>query len=110
MRTTAKARMLLLELVFNLFIFAVCALVCVSLFVQSRKMSRESTDLTQAVYLAQSAAELWKSGGTPNTTSGNYNIVFTNMKEQDGLRTCTISVSRDEQVMYVLEGVTAPCR
>lgn len=78
MRTVPKSRLLLLELVADLFIFALCAVVCVALLVQARSMSAESTQLTQAVYIAQDVAERLRAGeeiysgytadGTPVTT------------------------------------------
>lgn len=64
MRTVPKSRLLLLELVADLFIFALCAVVCVALLVQARYMSAESTQLTQAVYIAQDAAERLRAGET----------------------------------------------
>lgn len=64
MKTVPKSRLLLLELVADLFIFALCAAVCVALLVQARSMSDESTRLTQAVYIAQDAAERLRAGET----------------------------------------------
>ena len=52
----------LLELVLDLCVFAVCAIICVLLLIQSRTMSGESARLTRAVYLAQTLAENWKMG------------------------------------------------
>ena len=57
MNDRSRARLLLVELILDLVIFALCAAVCVALLVRARSMSRESTELTQAVYLAQTAAE-----------------------------------------------------
>ena len=57
-----RANLFLIELLFNLFIFALCAAVCVGLLVHARRMSLESTRLTQAVYLAQSTAEAMRLG------------------------------------------------
>ena len=62
MRTPPRSRLFLLELVCDLVIFALCAAVCVALLVQARSMSRESTQLTQAGYIAQDAAERIRSG------------------------------------------------
>lgn len=59
-----KADLFLLELVCSLFLFAVCATVCVGLLVHARSLSRESARLTQAVYIAQDAAERYRSGQT----------------------------------------------
>ena len=64
MKTVPKSRLLLLELVADLFIFVLCAAVCVALLVQARSMSDESTRLTQAVYIAQDAAERVRAGET----------------------------------------------
>ena len=52
MRTVPKSRLLLLELVIDFIIFALCAVVCAALLFQARTMSDESTRLTQAVYIA----------------------------------------------------------
>lgn len=70
MNQTHRSRLLLLELICDLALFGLCAVVCVTLLVQARGMSRESTHLTQAVYLAQEAAERLRSGGTWDESSG----------------------------------------
>ena len=64
MRTVPKSRLLLLELVIDFIIFALCAVVCAALLFQARTMSDESTRLTQAVYIAQDAAERVRAGET----------------------------------------------
>ena len=64
MRTVPKSRLLLLELVIDFIIFALCAVVCAALLFQARTMSDESTKLTQAVYIAQDAAERVRAGET----------------------------------------------
>ena len=56
------ANLFLLELVCSLFLFALCACVCVGLILHAQQLNRESRDLTQAVYLAQTAAEEWRAG------------------------------------------------
>lgn len=63
MKTTPRSQLLLVELVCDLVIFAICAVVCVALLVQARIMIRESTQLTNAVYIAQTAAETYLAGG-----------------------------------------------
>ena len=50
MNNRSRARLLLVELILDLIIFALCAAVCVALLVRARSMSRESTELTQAVW------------------------------------------------------------
>ena len=70
MNNRSRARLLLVELILDLVIFALCAAVCVALLVRARSMSRESTELTQAVYLAQTAAETWPTGPWTATRYG----------------------------------------
>lgn len=57
MNPTPRSRLLLVELICDFVIFALCAVVCVTLLVKARSMSRASTELTRAVYLAQEAVE-----------------------------------------------------
>ena len=64
MRTVPRSRVLLLELVADLIIFALSAAVCVALLFQAKSMSAESTRLAQAVYIAQDAAERLRAGET----------------------------------------------
>jgi hypothetical protein len=100
--SVSTSRLLLLELVCNLFLFALCAAVCILFLVRARALSRESTDLTHAVYLAQSAAEVWRAGDIPVHTQENGYTVIT---ESTGADTCVITVSRNGTVLYTLEGV-----
>ena len=100
-----KANLFLIELVLNLLIFALCAAVCVGLLVHARRMCAQSTRLTQAVYLAQSAAETWKATGTqpaePAAQSGGLELRYT----AEGNR-LDIAVYQGEELLYELEGVT----
>lgn len=52
-----RSSLLLTELVLDLLIFAVCTAVCAALLVRAWSVERESTRLTDAVYIAQTAAE-----------------------------------------------------
>ncbi len=56
MRGRTGGRVRLLELILDLCVFAVCAVVCVLLLVRAQGISAGSQRLTRAVYLAQSAA------------------------------------------------------
>lgn len=107
MKTSSRFRLLLIELICNLCIFVLCALVCIALFTKANALSRESTDLTQGVYLAQTAAEIWKSGGQPDSVFGEYQITIESSTGADGLKTCDITVLKDAQVIYTLKEVTA---
>jgi type II secretory pathway component PulJ len=57
MRRSSSSRMLLIELIVNLSLFALAALVCLQLFVQAHIKSQTSQDLAQATLRAQSLAE-----------------------------------------------------
>ena len=58
----SRFSLFLMELIIDLFLFVLCAAVCVGLLLHARSMSLESTRLTQAVYIAQDAAERIRSG------------------------------------------------
>lgn len=103
-----RANLFLLELVLDLLLFALCAAVCVGLLLHAKGMSLESRRLTDAVYLAQDAAETWRTGGTPAETSDGYEIQVTETGDKAPLRCCDITISRDGEIVYTLEGVTAP--
>lgn len=97
-----RTNLFLIELLFNLFIFALCAAVCVGLLVHARRMSLESTRLTQAVYLAQSAAEALRAGqDAPNAPAG-YEVT-TALTAADGLVSGQIAVSYEGQAVYTLD-------
>lgn len=99
-----RANLFLIELVLNLFIFALCAAVCVGLLIHARSMSVESATLTQAVYAAQSAAETWKAtGAIPDGTGPDENGLLVQAREQDGR--LTVTVTGDRGLAYTLEGV-----
>lgn len=52
----------LTELVLNVLIFALCAGACVLMLVRADSMRRQSSALTDAVYIAQTAAETFRDG------------------------------------------------
>ncbi len=106
-REPRRLRLLLLELVFSLALFVLCAAVCTALLVYARGMSRESETLTQAVYLAQSAVERWRATGeTPaGAAPGAEGLVGRYILENGAL---TVSVYQGERLVYTLEGVAAP--
>ncbi|MEG2000329.1 MAG: hypothetical protein RR053_02920 [Evtepia sp.] len=52
-----RATLFLTELIFCLLIFALSTVVCVGLLSHAKQISLESTELTDAVYLAQSGLE-----------------------------------------------------
>lgn len=66
---TKKTSLLMIELVSAILIFAVCCAICVGLFVEADRESKNSARLTQAVLLAQNAAELLNSDYDRNLTA-----------------------------------------
>lgn len=113
-KSTDRSSLFLVELVIDLLLFALCAAVCVALLVRARGMSAESADLTQAVYLAQSAVEEWRSldpdsrpspGDVIETTDGGYEVSLTEGRGAPGLRECGVAVSKDGRTVYTLKGV-----
>lgn len=107
MKTPFRSNLLLVELLANLVVFALCALVCVTILVKARVMSSQSDDLTNAVYLAQTAAEAWKEGGELPGEQDGYQVALT-PEEESAPRTCSVAVYRDGRLLYELEGVAAP--
>lgn len=104
-KSTDRSSLFLMELVIDLFLFVLCAAVCVVLLVHARSMSGESTRLTQAVYLAQSAAEEWKATGeTPVWRGGAGDGLSGSFELRDGALYITI-LQEDGTPIYSLEGV-----
>ena len=77
-----RANLFLLELVLDLLLFALCAAVCVGLLLHAKGMSLETVD--------------------------GYEIQVTETGDKAPLRCCDITISRDGEIVYTLEGVTAP--
>ena len=103
-----RENLFLIELVGCLLLFALCAAVCTGLLFRAHGMSRESTELTDAVYIAQSAAETWKAGQAPAGDWGDYRVTCEAGAEDASPRTCDITVWLDGVAVYKLEGVAAP--
>jgi len=100
----SRSRLLLLELILDLVIFALCAAVCVTLLVRARFMSRASGELTQAVYLAQTAAETWRScGDGADWTVDGYQIQHTRTSSGTSVQTGLVRISKDGRLIYELE-------
>lgn len=117
-----RSSLFITELVIDLFIFAVCAAVCVGLLLKAFSMSRQSTELTQEVYIAQSAAERFRQGedisaecryradGTPCGDAADWEnadyVVEAEITRSDGLRTAKLLVykcePRKDSMDYVL--------
>ena len=98
----SRFSLFLMELVIDLFLFVLCAAVCVGLLLHARSMSLESTRLTQAVYLTQSTAEALRAGDAlPEAPDGyRYEVSQT---EGSGLSTAEIEIFWGDTSLYTLE-------
>ena len=59
-RSTSRTTLAFAELMIAILMFALCAAVCLSLFVHADRISKESDDLNHAVSLAKTAAACYK--------------------------------------------------
>ena len=57
---SSRSGLLVIELVIAVGVFALCAAICVGLFVQADRVSRDSAALGQAVNVSQNTAERYK--------------------------------------------------
>jgi type II secretory pathway pseudopilin PulG len=72
-RSGTKTGLFLLELVIALLLFAFCAAICVQIFMGAKFRTRDSEALSKSVFLASSAAELYKAyGGDLDELRGAY--------------------------------------
>lgn len=109
MKGNPVSRLFLVELVFNLFIFTLCALTCVGLMITAHAQSRQSEDLTHAVYLAQRTADAWKQGAAHQQLQENTAQYEVRITPQDtatpGLESCDIQIYLADKILYELQGV-----
>lgn len=61
MKPTRRSTLFLLELLMAILLFSLAATVCVQIFVKSHTLEKESTELTKAVFLSTSVAEIFRS-------------------------------------------------
>lgn len=102
-RTNQRSTLFLVELITSVTLFTVCAAVCTALLVHARSLSRESDRLTQAVYLAQSAAEEWRAtGSVPGGETADTELTCA-AQETGG--TLTVAVYDGDELVYQLKEV-----
>ena len=98
----SRFSLFLMELIIDLFLFVLCAEVCVGLLLHARSMSLESTRLTQAVYLAQSTAEALRAGSPLPEAPEGYRCEVSRT-EDSGLTSASIEVFWGDTALYTLE-------
>lgn len=65
--SSSRSRLLLMELILNLLLFAIAAVVCLQLFAQAHLKSQQSQDLALATLQLQTVAEGFKATGADLT-------------------------------------------
>lgn len=126
-----RGNLFLLELICNLFIFVLCAGVCVGLLLHAKSLSKQSTELTDAVYAAQSAAAEWQSGTfregiwysvdgetqafaldqagqpLPAGQEGYYTLTLKELPEENGVTYAEISVLQGDREIFAITAGSA---
>ncbi len=62
-KNSSGAGMFMMEMIMAVFFFILCASTCIMVFVKADSMSTLARDTNRAVVMAESMAEVWKSGG-----------------------------------------------
>lgn len=74
----SKTSLFLIELLVMVLVFALCAALCIQIFVRAEEISLETERRDDALILARNAAELLRSGRsaeeTAQTLSGDYTV------------------------------------
>ncbi len=128
---TPRSRAFFLELILNLLIFSLCAVVALQVFVESKLSIEESAAITQLSLDAQSLAEEFKATGGKlegmSPTSGGsdityyydsnlvltdaeharYSLVITNASQREnGVAAITIDAYAGEKLLFSLQGAS----
>lgn len=102
MKNAKRPSLLLTELICGLLIFVICAVVCVALLVRADTASRRSGALTDAVFLAQTAAEQFKTGvDAPADRAGECQAQFA-LREAEGVDYLDITVWWNDEAIYTV--------
>lgn len=123
---THKSSLFLIELIIAIAFFALASGVCLRLFVKSHLLSREATQLSDAVNLASSAAEIFRqcggedtlltelmpelqisdnssaSGGTEYTASYDEYILTMLLDKSNTSAQITVFLAKDQTKLYEL--------
>lgn len=93
----------LTELVLNLLVFLICAVICCGLLLRAWGMNRDSGELTRAVALAQTAAETLRGGGTQNGAYTEDGLIISYVCTGNGeIVTAKIQISSGDRMVYSL--------
>lgn len=102
-----KSSLFLLELLAMVLVFSLCATVCVRLVAASWRMSQESEQLTQAVYLAETMAAHIQSGNPrPVEETGALELRTERLTCEVALVVTRIYVECEGNVIFFLDVTT----
>ena len=99
-----KSSLFLTELILNIFIFVLCAVICTALFLNAKKLSSDSKRLTDAVYIAQSAVENGRANGClrDGQSGAGYTYSFKDIKEADGVISASVEAKYGDETIFSL--------
>jgi len=95
----SKTPLMLIEQIVMILVFALCAVICLQIFVKSYLISEHNEALAKAVLYAQNTAETLKSGGTDilKDSWDKYEDVFVRFYDESWEET-----SSEESAEYIL--------
>lgn len=67
-----KSSLFLMELIIVLFFFALCAAVCVNIFIKAKLISNQSYELNKSIIASQNAAECFKAANANINTLAEF--------------------------------------
>jgi flagellar basal body-associated protein FliL len=105
---SAQKNLLFVELIVVIAFFSVAAAICTTMFVQARLDTAHSRDLTNAVIMAQNAAEIFKSSGghmIPVILDDGLMTRVSELERRDDVIIATFEVHREGEnsVLYSLK-------
>jgi type II secretory pathway pseudopilin PulG len=113
-KSGTKTSLFLIELIISLLLFAFCAAICMQIFAGAKFRTEDSSALSKSVFLASSAAELYKAyGGDMDKLRGAYGkssaslsdgrlIVYYDENWQETLLPMLSSQTTHEYIAYTL--------
>jgi hypothetical protein len=96
-----RSAVFLLEMVLSVLIFAVCAVICISLLVHSHRMANSSGFLNEAVFIAQSSAARFQAGEPVAPEQDGFSVRL-DVQPDGRLEHGIISVTRGDELIYTL--------
>ena len=96
----AGKNLLFAELIVVILFFSIAAAGCVLLFAEAHRDSQHSSDLTNAVIMAQNTAEIFKATGEVSYTEANGLRTSSVLTENGNVSELYIYVQKEEVIIY----------